>query len=139
VLSNDVRHDKAIALWFNSTIGLVSMFAHRVPTRGPWVQFKKPVLENLPVLDTRKLDGKRLKQLADAYDAIAKEALQPLPAMATDLQRQAIDAAIRHTLGLPDLGPLRALLAQEPIISNSPLLPSGPIEDEGEPEQLAMF
>jgi hypothetical protein len=113
--------------------------AHRVPTEGPWVQFKKPVLEALPVLDVRKLSDKALDSLAKAYDVIADDALEPIAALESDPNRKAIDAALRHALSLPDLAPVAALLGREPIICNEPLAPSPVPETEAPVEQLAMF
>ena len=98
---DDVRKGKALALWLNSTLGLLLMIGHRVPTRGPWVQFKKPVLENLPVLDVTNLSGKQLDQLAGAYDTLAVQPLEPIPAMDADPVRQGIDDAICRVIGLP--------------------------------------
>ncbi|MCI0429071.1 MAG: hypothetical protein L0210_00810 [Rhodospirillales bacterium] len=139
LLFDDVRKEKALALWLNSTLGLLLLIAHRVPTRGPWVQFKKPVLEQLPVVDVRKLSEKALDSLAKAYDAIAEDALEPIAALERDPNRKAIDAALRHALSLPDLTPIAALLAREPIICNRPLTPSPVPETEAPSEQLAMF
>jgi hypothetical protein len=138
LLEDDIRKDKALALWLNSTLGLLSLVGHRVPTEGPWVQFKKPVLEDLPVIDVRALSNRALDQIAEAFDAIANEALQPIPQLAHDPTRQMIDGVIRHVLNLPDLMPLGVLLSQEPIISNLPL---GRLSIEGEEvsEQLTLF
>jgi N-6 DNA methylase len=101
--SDDIRHDKALALWMNSTLGLLMFTGHRVPTRGPWVQFKKPLLEHLPVLDIRKLDNNALRNLASAYDSLSTTPLEPIPELATDEARIRIDGAIRHALSLPNL------------------------------------
>jgi hypothetical protein len=139
LLLDDVRMEKALALWLNSTLGLLLMIAHRVPTRGPWVQFKKPVLEQAPVLDVRQISDRSLDALAQAYDAIAQETLQPICSLDTDPLREGIDMAVRHALGLPALTSLSAMLAREPIIANKPLTPPG-VPAEGEvSEQLSMF
>ena len=42
------KAEKALVLWINSTLGILLAVGHRVPTQGPWVQFKKPVLAALP-------------------------------------------------------------------------------------------
>jgi hypothetical protein len=60
--------EKALALWLNSTLGILSAIGHRVPTEGSWVQFKKPVLRALPVLDVRALNSQQLTHLAGLYD-----------------------------------------------------------------------
>jgi hypothetical protein len=108
--------EKALALWLNGTLGGLSLIAHREETRGGWVQFKKPVLERMPVLDVAHLQPKTLTSLAAAYDDLCQENLHRLPAIAGDETRGKIDHAIEQALGLPHLSILRELLSREPII-----------------------
>ena len=115
--------EKALVLWLNSTLGLILLLSHRVPTRGPWMHFKKKHFEQIPVLDVSKLSPQQAQALADTYDQIARSALQPLPHMAQDAVRAQIDAAIADALGLPALDGLRKTLAREPIVSGEPLYP----------------
>jgi hypothetical protein len=117
VLNDDTRVEKIIALWLNSTLGLLMMIGHRVPTRGAWVQFKKPTLKELPVLNISALTETQKKQLASAYDALAEKELGPIAEMAGDPARSAIDAVFAKALDIPALDDLRDELAQEPIIS----------------------
>jgi hypothetical protein len=117
----DDRHAKALTLWLNSTLGLFLLIGNRVETEGAWVQFKKEALHNLPVLDVRKLKAGQLKRLTDAFDRLAKVPLRPLPQMADDEGRAAIDDAIRRALNLGDLTKLRHALAREPVITLAPL------------------
>lgn len=108
--------EKAIVLWSNSTLGLILLLAHRQETRGAWIDFKKPVLSALPVLDLGGLSGGQLAQLAAAYDEVCREGLRPFPEMDRDPVRARIDAAIEKALGLPDFSILRQLLAREPVV-----------------------
>jgi len=110
------QNSKTLALWLNSTLGLIALIANREETEGPWIDFKKPVLKALPVLDVTLLSGDQRRELASAYDRLADQTLQPFPQMAGDPVRAEIDAAIAQALGLPDFSVLRTLLAQEPII-----------------------
>ncbi|MCY4023115.1 MAG: hypothetical protein OXF32_06680 [Anaerolineaceae bacterium] len=109
--------NKILALWLNSSLGLISLLSVRTETEGAWVKFKKPLLKAMPVLDIRKLDDAQLAQLAAAYDDLCEQELQPLPRMAEDETRAAIDNALSEVLGLPDLAPLREMLAREPVVS----------------------
>jgi hypothetical protein len=109
-------HEKALALWLNSTLGLVLFWAHRQETQGAWVEFKQSALNDMPVLDTRGLSDTQKRLLVDAYDAVSTQILLPFPQMANDPVRQAIDSAISKALGLPDLSVLRTLLAREPVV-----------------------
>ena len=52
--------------------------------------------------------------LGDAYDALCDRELQALARLNHDPARCAIDQALSAALGLPDLGPLREMLAREP-------------------------
>ena len=109
--------EKALALWMNSTLGLLGLLSSRVPTRGPWVQFKKPILEDLLVLDVRRLTDTQLHDLASAYDSLANSEMLPLPTMGRDPVRALIDDRLGGTLGIPSLSVLRQALGREPIVS----------------------
>lgn len=115
------EEEKALALWLNSTPGLLLLIAHREETRGAWNKFKKPVLSAMPVLDVRCLRQNQRELLSEAYDELASEPLLPFPQMAEDSARRRIDEAVQEALGLPDVAPLREMLAREPIVSLHPL------------------
>jgi hypothetical protein len=113
--------EKALVLWLNSTLGIMTVFGHRVPTRGPWVEFKKPVLAALPVLNVCALQPRQLSMMAGLYDQVSERELGTLQLMETDETRIAIDIGIAQIIGLPDLTPLRTLLGQEPIVCGTVL------------------
>jgi hypothetical protein len=113
--------EKALVLWLNSTLGLVTLLSYRVPTRGPWVQFKKPLLQQVRVLDTRQLSPQQLQRLVDTYDQLANTNLLPLSEMGEDKTRALIDAAIAGALGLPPLDELRKSLGRESVVCGAPL------------------
>ncbi|MBI3895394.1 MAG: hypothetical protein HY313_05640 [Acidobacteria bacterium] len=108
--------EKALVLWLNSSIGLLVLLAHREETEGAWVQFKKPTLLRMPVLDVWKIGAKRRQKLVAAFDELSSKPLLPFPEMADDPVRAEIDGAIASALGLPDFSILRQLLAREPIL-----------------------
>lgn len=110
------ENEKALALWLNSTLGILLALANRQETRGAWMKFKKPRLEKMPVLDLAGLSAAQLAQLAGAYDQVCREELRPFPEMAADPVRARIDGAVARALGLPDFAVLRRLLAQEPVV-----------------------
>ncbi len=118
---DDEQKEKALALWLNSTLGLIILLAHREETEGAWVDFKKPVLSMMPVLDINGLAPAQMGSLADAYDRLCEQPLLPFPRMAEDPTRRAIDEAIASALGLADFSILRELLAQEPVVCLRPL------------------
>ena len=113
--------EKALVVWLNSTLGFLTLLVNRVETRGAWVDFKKPTLKALPVLNVDTLDASALVTLVAAYDANVGADLQALPHMETDATRAALDGALSSALGWPDLAPLREMLAREPVVCLRPL------------------
>ena len=114
-------NEKALAVWFNSSLGLLTVLAQRTSTRGGWVAMKKADLEELPVLNLRSLSPPQLQAMSKLFDETAAFEFERLPAMAHCPTRRALDDGISRILGLPDLAKLRDLLASEPVISNRPL------------------
>jgi hypothetical protein len=117
----DERVEKVLALWLNSTLGILMFVAHRIPTEGPWVQFKKPTIETLPVIDIARLSEGQLTRLASAYDIAARRELKPLPKIDEDPVRADIDWALEKELGLTGLDSLRSEIAKEPCVSGRPM------------------
>lgn len=115
-LPNIDKYEKALALWFNSTLGLLIFLANREETEGAWIDFKKPVLSRLPVLDLRALQPAQIDDLAAAFDNLSTRSLSPLLCMAQDEVRIEIDKAIVNALNLPDFSILQKLLGREPVV-----------------------
>lgn len=113
----DEEAEKALTLWLNSTLGLLIALGSREETQGAWVSLKKPAWRDMPVLDWTQLLHKERQGLAAAFDDLAGETLQPLPHMGSDETRQRIDSSLSRVLDLPDLDPLRKMLAREPVVS----------------------
>ena len=115
---------EALALWFNSSLGILLTLGSRVETEGAWIDLKKPLLEELAVLDVRRIRKSKLKKLREAFNKFSGEELMPFSQIGSDRVRARIDETIAEALGLPDLGVLRKLLSQEPILclSNSGLV-----------------
>jgi hypothetical protein len=114
--SNTENFEKALTLWLNSTWGLILLLANRQETRGAWVDFKKPVLSEAPVIDLRTLSADAFEILARTYDEVCDLGVKPLPEMEADPVRERIDAAFAQALGLPDISVLRVMLAREPVV-----------------------
>jgi hypothetical protein len=110
--------EKILALWFNSTLGILSLIAARVDTRGAWVELKKPILEAIAVLDPRELGKTAQAQLCRTYDEVAHLQIQSLPSIDVDAVHKMIDAKLTRALGIRnDLSRLRNMLAREPVVS----------------------
>ena len=121
IRTDDVSIEKSLAVWINSSLGLSTIVARRTSTEGGWVAMKKADLEELPVLDPRRLSSTQLQRLSDLFDALSEEEFERLPGMAHCPMRRRLDYGISEILGLPDLATLRDLLASEPVVSNTRL------------------
>jgi hypothetical protein len=117
----DADAEKILVMWLNCTLGLLLLLGHREETEGPWVDFKKPVLQAMPVLDPRAVTTEGRHGIAKGFDNLAKQELLPFSLMAQDEVRRELDGVLEQALGLPDLSVLRGLLAQEPILTLRPL------------------
>ena len=58
-------YEKAITVWLNSSVGLLTLLAGRNTTMGAWAQIKKVDLKGMPVLDVRAISQEQLRALAD--------------------------------------------------------------------------
>ena len=114
----DESVEKALSVWLNSSLGLLTIMAERTSTEGSWVAMKKADLEELPVLDTRRLSESQLRRLSDLFDEMSEAEFERLPGMAECPARRRLDDGVSEVLGLPELGNLRRLLASEPVVSN---------------------
>jgi len=123
---------KALLLWINSTLGIMSYYGRRAITEGAWMQMKKPAWSSMPVLDVRQLSKAKLATLAKVYEVFAKKELGPIAQLDADKVRQEIDAAICKVLGLPDLGTIRVLLSREPGLSAQDIAPGADDDDVDE-------
>jgi len=113
--------EKSLCLWFNSSVGILFFLLNREQTQGAFIALKKPQLKRLLVPDISELPKSAIESLADVFDKLADAELKPFPKIEEDENRKKIDAAISDVFGLSDLAPLRALLANEPIITLKPL------------------
>ena len=75
----------------------------------------------MPVLDLRKLKPEQLAKLARAFDRTRRAEFLPFPRMDEDDARHALDRAVCSALRLPDISPLRRMLAREPVVCLKPL------------------
>jgi hypothetical protein len=93
------------------------------------MQMKKPAWASMQVLDVRSLSEDQLSALGKAFDALSSKELSAISELDADPVRQEIDAAICKAFNLPDLAPIRELLAREPGLSAEDIATSGLGED----------
>ncbi len=121
VITENPAQDMALCLWLNSSLGVLGILATRNTTMASWAKFKKADLQQMPVLDVRTLSEGQLAELSALFDEIAEMEFERLPAMVHCPARRAVDDGLSRILGLPDLAPLRELLATEPVVSGKRL------------------
>ena len=116
---------KALTVWINSTPSIL-LIAHTCSsTNGTKVNFSQAAAKELPVPDLDALTSAQFGKLTEGFDAVVAaanrgEGLLPMPMMVQDPTRKLLDDAVSNALGLGDLHPLRAALANEPIIVSRP-------------------
>jgi type I restriction-modification system DNA methylase subunit len=116
---------KILAVWMNSTFGLLLLLSIAEVTRGPWVDFKKEHLWEMPILNVGKLRHKVKDALLELYDKslngkkLSKSELKALPKeFANPSIRKVIDEEICKSLGLDlNLDALYKLLSKEPMLT----------------------
>lgn len=118
VKTDNIKSDKAIALWLNSSLGILTLLATRNTTEGAWVDIKKADLKDMPVLDVQAISQSQLQALADLFDELADEEFERMPGMAECTARRRLDDELSAILRLGDLAGLRRLLATEPVVAN---------------------
>ena len=114
----DADWDKPLALWLNSSLGILAMLAMRTSTEGGWVALKKAELAELSVLNPRALTPEQLEALSGLFDEMAETEFGRLPEMRQCPARRALDDGLSRILNLPDLSAVRLGLASEPVVSN---------------------
>ena len=117
----DEQSERALVVWLNSTLGILSVLSQRTTTEGGWVASKKGDLARLPILDTRSLSPGTLARLGLLFDSVADLEFERLPGMSECPARLALDAGLAEIFDLSPLDGLRRLLASEPVISNQQL------------------
>lgn len=65
---NDENRHKALALWLNTTWGILTILANRSETRGMWIRLKLTHWRLQPVLNVAKLGESVVKRLAEVFD-----------------------------------------------------------------------
>ncbi len=113
---DDRDADQIVALWLNSTLGLLAFITAAEETEGPWIALKKNSLKKLPVLDPEALGESARAVLRRTWQDLHNAELQPVSKLAEDPVRQIIDHAICEAVGLPEdpIVALRELLGSEP-------------------------
>lgn len=120
VKTNSDDDGKLIALWLNSTFGILSMISARVETEGSWIEIKKPMLSSFQVPNTELLNTNYKERMLQHWNEISSLNFKKLAEITSDDSRKALDRIILEGLGLnTDLEILRQLLFDEPLLKGA--------------------
>jgi len=110
---------KILALWMNSTLGFLLLLSIAEVTQGPWVDFKKEYLSEIPVLDINALNEDQKNAFLQLYDRVRDLKFRPLPQeFANPSARKTIDEELCEILGLKlKLEALYDSLSREPMLT----------------------
>ena len=125
------RREIALALWCNSTLGLMLNANHSNRSQAGRGRGNKGMLETLITLDARKLEAWQLEEAQAIWRDFSGRKFQSFHQCAVDPARIELDERlVRDILGLDEaavatVGRLRTLLATDPSIhgSKKPALP----------------
>lgn len=123
--ANDLRIQKNICAYINSTIGILAILGNRSIKDLSYSQFSMDDLRHIPVPDFPNVDAAQLQIMADAYDALCESILLPLPQIMQDETRHALDDAVISALGIDRevVANIRRELSREPSITGKPYQP----------------
>ncbi len=111
---------KALAVYFNSSVGILSLLGGRDNRKPSYPQFSLDTLRSLRVPDFGQLGDDARDALATVYDWRCDDVLLALPQMNDDPVRKQLDEAVTSALGLDGewVAEVRRALSEEPSVRN---------------------
>lgn len=118
---DDTRVCKALALWANSTLGMMVHWTQGQRTHAGRSRTQIGALGQIPCPKLNKISDDKLDFAAISFDELASKQLLPACQAHADQARQEIDAAVVKMLGLPEatsrtVDELRFLWCSEPSV-----------------------
>ena len=117
---HDPEIAKALCLYLNSTLGLLSLLGERDNRKPSYPSFSLDTLRSVPVPDFTALDEAGREMLSKRFDEFQNQPLLPLPLIEDDPVRAQIDDAVTKALDLDAdwIATIRRELAREPSIND---------------------
>ena len=97
----DERARKALAVWLNTTMGLVIHWSCSNRTRSGIGYLSTDEAKRMPVLDVRLLDGGKLEGLEGIFDEARGISMMAASEARRDLVRTELDRRVLEVLGIP--------------------------------------
>ena len=96
------QYEKALALWMNSTLGIISHWAMSNRTQNGLGYLSVTQMKKLPVLDVTRLTPQQIELMAQAFDETRNTPMMPANEAWHDPVRQELDRRLlQDILGLP--------------------------------------
>ena len=113
------RLEKALCVYFNSSVGLLALLGNRSNRKPTYPQFSLDDLRALVVPDFQTIGPAAVSRLAAAYDKYANSVLLPLPRMNGCPVRRALDVVVCDALEMDreTMDTIRRQLAAEPSVT----------------------
>ncbi|MYH04501.1 MAG: N-6 DNA methylase [Cenarchaeum sp. SB0675_bin_21] len=117
---SDVRILKAAALWFNSTLGLMTHWSQASRSEPGRATAQVKAIKNIPCPRFDTLDDSTLCMVAKFFDQVSSSAMLPACYAHIDKTRHMIDDAISEMLKVSNdtIKDIRLQFCQEPTIHN---------------------
>ena len=114
--------EKALCVYFNSTLGVLAILGDRTNKKPTYPQLSLDDMRRIPVPDFNVLGESQVTALATAYDTLCNFTLQPLPRMEECETRKALDRTVTSALGIaPEIvASIRRELTREPSVTGKP-------------------
>jgi len=128
--TDEIEISKIITIWLNSSLGWIIFLSHGLQEEGPYMQFKKPTIEALPIIDPNRLNSEQKAEIISLYEQTCLNELQQFRFASQDETRLTIDNELSRILNVPNLEPVRDMLNHEPIITLSRINEPSITDDE---------
>ena len=123
-LPSFTEHGKALAVWGNSSLGVLCFWANSGKQKFGRGISSKTAMAKMPVLDFERLGPAKLGKFDRIFDEYSAEELRPIKYLYDDPVRIAVDEAVCGALGINgSLDDIRRRLCREPSISGGALSP----------------
>jgi hypothetical protein len=106
---NDELKDKALALWFNSSLFIAYFIVASRKISERWTRFLEEDYLQMPVINVNLLDKYKLQKLENRFDKMAERKLKPIKFQLGEDFRQEMDETLFEIIGVENQAILREL------------------------------
>jgi hypothetical protein len=99
---NDKIKDKALALWFNSSLFIAYFIVASRKISERWTRFLEEDYLRMPVINVNLLDKYALQELANRFDKMAEKKLSPVKLQLGEDFRLEMDKTLFEIIGIED-------------------------------------